>query len=222
MVSACFVDRTYAYIDPKSTCIALLSETGIFPQRKMKRPVRSYFKTERIPPSSFDSEINPYSNMEIFTAHIHWHRSSSLTMTGTDSALLDVGFQKYHGKFAYYNSTRNALRSVIVRTLVKVACEWEDEGEDPLWSKRLLPADGNQDNVRDFGGNKRDYVVLYQQGNSDRQNDRLFGFLQFRYGKRVLSIPRDSNDWTVPWQDFVFDEYPHLSKRSELRMGKCT
>ena len=216
VVSACFVDRTYAYIDPKTTCISLLSSNGSMRQKKMKRSLNWYFRTKPMPPSSETLEDNPYSNDTIYTASIVWDRHSSLSMNGVDSAFLDVGFERYHGKHAYYRSKREAVHAVVIRTLVKTACEWEDDGVDPLWSRRLLPDDVNEDGVRQFGGNKRDHVLLHVQGNSDRLNDKIFGFLQFRSGVRVLSVPRDTNDLTVPWQDFVFNEYPHLSRRSKL------
>jgi hypothetical protein len=52
-----------------------------------------------------------------------------------------------------------------------------------------------------------DYVVLYQNGKAGGSGDKMFGVLQFRGGSRVLSIPRDLDDLTRPWQDFFFRDY---------------
>ena len=120
-------------------------------------------------------------------------------MKGTDSALTSPGFVGYCKQQACYKDKACAIRAVIIRTLVKVATGRELIGCDPTWASRLLPRKEDL----------REHVVLYENGFGGDKNDRLFGILQFWYGKRVLSIPRDYSDLTEPWEDFVSDEYPH-------------
>lgn len=209
---ACIEDLTYRHIDLRTTCIAILSTSGKAPQKKMKHPIKTYFRVSRIEdPRSLTSDSSFQGNDAkteglcpyVYTASINWTSSVVLHLHGTTSALTETGFVCYSNRLAYYETREAALRAVIVRTLVKVATERAVPGNDPKWASKLLPLKQTMGSEE----NKRRYVVLYQNGNTDRTNDKLFGFLHERFGKRVLSIPRDYEDLTQPWEDFVFDEY---------------
>lgn len=192
VVGATLEDMTYRHVDLRSTCIAILSSGGVMPQQKMKRRIKSYF---RIHPEKFPLDEPIGGSCTLYTASINWHTMSALTVTPDENpCLCTTGLMRYSSGKAYYRSASDALRAIMVRTMVKVAVKREGTGRDPLWSQRLLPKD-------------RLHVVLYQNGNSKGNTDRIFGYLHFRKGKRVLSIPSDSQDLTSPWEDFTFEAF---------------
>ena len=165
------------------------------PQHRLKRRIKSYF---RILSKEFPA-IGDGSPCRLYTASINWHTMSALTVRHDDeglSGLRTTGLVRYSEATAYYRSAADALLAVMVRTMVKVAMKREGTGRDPAWAQRLLPRD-------------KLHVVLYQNGNSMGNTDRIFRYLHFRKGIRVLSVPSDSADLTAPWEDFVFADYPY-------------
>ena len=175
----------------------LLSKDGKMPKSGLKYPIKNYFHVQSISTRKPEDDL-AYTN-NVFTASIDYNKTSNLAMKCTASGLISNGFVRYYQKMACYKDEASVKHAVIVRTLVKVAAKNDPHGSDPAWTIKLLPD----------GVSRRNHVVLYENGNADHTNERLFGFLQFRMDKRVLSIPRDYNDLTVPWEDFLFDEYPH-------------
>lgn len=185
-------DLTYRHVDLRSTCIEILSPGGKPPTR-LKKPIRSYFQIDK---RHFPPAPDRPNNIG-HTAVIKWQTACSLSVMrgGRPSCLMCTGLLRYWSNTAYYMRPRDALRAVFVKTLVQVAQEREQEDDvDPAWARKLLPTD-------------RQHAVLYQNGSHSGSPDDLFGFLHFRNGDRVLSVPSDTRDLTQPWEDFVFRDY---------------
>jgi hypothetical protein len=189
--NACREDGTYRYIEPQSLCLSLLTSNRAMPKKLARKKVSRYF---------VQHSETVRDGMQIWTCQIDGERQSSLKSVNSSTALLDNGLACFHKNTAFYKTKAQALKSVIIRTLVEVATDWEDAFYDPKWAREVLPENTT-------------FAVIYENGGVlGGHGDKIFGVLQFKGGHRVLSVPRDEDDLTRPWQEFTFADFGHSNR----------